>query len=297
MSQTSHATTPDDLRVLVVDDDALVLEALTRMLRRTGHEVHTASDFRAALEVLAREPVDLVLTDLVMPGGSGIDLLREIRTSHSDVPVIVLTGEPGVASAMKALEYGAFRYLAKPVHPNELTRIVADAAKARGLSKARDPLGARADLERRFHLAMDGLWMAAQPILATQGQHVVGWEMLMRSREPSLPHPGAVIEAAEQLSAVHALGRRVRSLTAEIIAKGPPARTYFVNVHPADLADSDLLDTHAPLSQHAKSIVLELTERSTLEGVGGVEERLKALRAMDYRIAVDDLGSGYAGLS
>lgn len=119
----------------------------------------------------------------------------------------------------------------------------------------------------------------------------------MRSREPSLPHPGAVIDAAEKLGAVHLLGRTTRALTAEAISREPGPATYFVNVHPADLADADLYDRAAPLTKHARRVVIEITERSTLEGVGDLGRRVGELRALGFRVAVDDLGAGYAGLS
>jgi EAL domain-containing protein (putative c-di-GMP-specific phosphodiesterase class I) len=70
-----------------------------------------------------------------------------------------------------------------------------------------------------------------------------------------------------------------------------------VNLHASDLEDEHLADPAAPLAAHAGRVVLEITERAALDGVQGVPERLAALRRLGYRVAVDDLGAGYAGLA
>jgi EAL domain-containing protein (putative c-di-GMP-specific phosphodiesterase class I) len=71
----------------------------------------------------------------------------------------------------------------------------------------------------------------------------------------------------------------------------------LVNLHPLDLEDPELLAHAAPLSAHAGLVILEITERGSLHGVGQLRDRVARLRALGYRIAVDDLGSGYAGLA
>jgi EAL domain-containing protein (putative c-di-GMP-specific phosphodiesterase class I) len=75
------------------------------------------------------------------------------------------------------------------------------------------------------------------------------------------------------------------------------AYTMFVKVHPSDLEDPDLLSSRGILSPFASRVVLEITERSGLEQVAGVGCRLKRLRELGYRIALDDIGAGYSGLS
>jgi EAL domain-containing protein (putative c-di-GMP-specific phosphodiesterase class I) len=77
----------------------------------------------------------------------------------------------------------------------------------------------------------------------------------------------------------------------------PEAGILFVNLHTTDLLDAELLSRAAPLSQIASRVVLEITERASLEKVKDVRARVAALREMGFRIAVDDLGAGYAGLT
>jgi EAL domain-containing protein (putative c-di-GMP-specific phosphodiesterase class I) len=131
---------------------------------------------------------------------------------------------------------------------------------------------------------------------STNGAAIYGYEALVRTSEPRLPHPGVLFDVAERLDRVHELGRAVRSKAAEFLSLGgiPVA---FVNVHPQELADDALLLPDAPLSRHARSVVLEITERQSIDGVPDLHERIKALRALGYRLAIDDLGAGYAGLT
>lgn len=284
-------------RVLVVDDDDLVRGAVVRMIRADGRTVLAAGSAEEALRIAGSEELDVVISDLRMPGIDGLMLLTKLRENNLDLPVIFLTGSPSIETAASAVAQGAFRYLLKPIDRAELTATLDQAERVRALSRARDPRDGRNALEANFRSAIDKMWMALQPIVQADSGTVIGYEALLRSREPSLPHPGAVLDAAEKLSAVHTLGRKVRGMIAEIVGAGPEEATYFVNLHPSDLADEELADASAPLSQFASRIVLELTERATLEGVGDLQRRMSALRTLGYRIAIDDLGAGYAGLS
>jgi EAL domain-containing protein (putative c-di-GMP-specific phosphodiesterase class I) len=84
---------------------------------------------------------------------------------------------------------------------------------------------------------------------------------------------------------------------AQALPRTPTGVLAFVNMHPRDLDDPDLYDAGAPLSRLAARVVLEVTERASLDGCHDVPERMARLRALGFRIAVDDLGAGYAGLS
>jgi EAL domain-containing protein (putative c-di-GMP-specific phosphodiesterase class I) len=86
-------------------------------------------------------------------------------------------------------------------------------------------------------------------------------------------------------------------LAAKEMALATPDATLFINLHPLDLADESLFDSHSPLTHIAERVVLEVTERAAIEQVEGVERRVVRLREHGFRIAVDDLGAGYAGLA
>jgi EAL domain-containing protein (putative c-di-GMP-specific phosphodiesterase class I) len=143
---------------------------------------------------------------------------------------------------------------------------------------------------------MAGLWIAYHPIVKAGAREVFGHEALLRSNEPSLPHPGAVLDAAERLDRLNALGRSIRSKAATPYLEDAKGR-LFVNLHVTDLADPSLTDSEAPLTKVADRVVLEITERSSLDEVKDARNRVAELREMGFQIAVDDMGAGYAGLT
>ncbi len=95
--------------VLIVDDEVNIRRVLAAMLKREGYEATTAADGEQALAVLAKTPVDVVVTDLVMPRMGGMDLLRRVSADFPDVPVIVITAHGSVDSAVAALKAGRLR--------------------------------------------------------------------------------------------------------------------------------------------------------------------------------------------
>ncbi|HEY5957961.1 MAG TPA: EAL domain-containing protein, partial [Polyangiaceae bacterium] len=203
---------------------------------------------------------------------------------------------------------GGFRYLVKPVPPDELVASVRAATslfrfgqlKQQALAllrRHRQGLSDRAGLELHFMNALDRLWVAFQPIIDCRSRSLVGYEALVRTSSPSLPNPAVLLDAAERLECVHVLGRQIRRLVSTRMPEAPPGLLFFVNVHPLDLNDEDLFLPSAPLSEVANRVVLEVTERDNLDAVSNLTGKLDSLRKLGFRIAVDDLGAGYAGLS
>jgi EAL domain-containing protein (putative c-di-GMP-specific phosphodiesterase class I) len=294
-------------RVLIVEDDRGLQEAYADILLGCGFDIATASDGEGALHQLVAHPFDVVLSDVVMPVGDGVDVLRAVRERDLDVPVVLVTGNPTVETAIAALELGALHYLVKPVAAAELVRCVEHAARLRKLASVKREalrwlghseglMGDRAGLEAVFGRSLASLHMAYQPIVRTRDGSVFAWEALLRTRESAVRGPLAFIEMAERLGRVRELSRRIRA-SVSLTAKRTPGVMFFVNLHPDDLLDEALYDARSALSALAPEIVLEITERSPLEGVPDVRERVRRLRALGFRLAVDDLGSGYSGLS
>jgi EAL domain-containing protein (putative c-di-GMP-specific phosphodiesterase class I) len=288
-------------RVVVVDDDPMVGASLSRVLSVSGYHVDAFTSPESAIAHLAREPADVVMSDVNMPGMTGLEMLAKLRAARADVPVVFLTGAPKVEDTMRAIELGAFRYLAKPIDSNQMNNVVRDAVKWGRLTRAttQGPDATDRDaLEAAFGRTLGTIKMAYQPIVSASTRKMFGYEALMRSQEKELPSPPAVLDAAEKLGRIHVLGRRLREITAgQLAAAQPFDHTFFVNLHSSDLADPTLYDAGSPLSAFAHSVILEITERASLEGIGEIERRIATLREMGYRIAVDDLGAGYAGLS
>ena len=151
------------------------------------------------------------------------------------------------------------------------------------------------ELEDKLDRCLSQLTMHFQPIVHASTRARFGYEALLRSHDKSLPHPGAILDAAERLERVSALGRRVRSATANVIANSPVERgVVFVNLHLLDLNDKQLTSAFSPLSKVASRVVLEITERTSLDGQLDLRYRVAELRELGFRIAIDDLGGGHA---
>ena len=295
-------------RLLVIDDNEALLRVHDRVLTRAGYQVETAGDGQAAVRALARTSFDAILSDIDMPGIDGLALLERVRAHDIDVPVVLITGMPSMETAIRAMEHGALRYLVKPVEASALVEVAAVAVRAHRLAKAKRQalelvggvdrfVGDQAGLAASLDRAIATLYIVYQPIVSWANRRVYAYEALLRSREPTMLLPGAIVDAAERLGRVHQLGRAVRARAIEPLARLPADVVLFVNLHPDDLLDPELYAAEGPFSAAASRIVLEITERASLHAIGDVRERVAALRRLGFRIAIDDLGAGYAGLT
>lgn len=295
-------------QILILDDEPELLQVFAELLRDAGHEVATVCNVPEALGLLARGGFDAVVSDINMPGMGGIDLLRAVRERDPDLPVLLVTGNPTLETAIQALEHGAVQYLLKPVLSDVLVSGVERSLRLRRMATLRrealsylrehpGPEADRASLDASLSRALAGLWIAYQPIVRASDGSVFGHEALLRTTEQSLPDPGALLAAAERLGRVPEVGRGVRGRVATMLEEAAIHGSVFVNLHVLDLSDAALLSPDAPLSKRARDVVLEITERASIEAIPDVRGRVRALREMGYRIAVDDLGAGYAGLT
>jgi EAL domain-containing protein (putative c-di-GMP-specific phosphodiesterase class I)/CheY-like chemotaxis protein len=293
--------------VLMVDDEPALLTAYARSLELAGFAVTKVGDGRQAIELIGQQRFDAIISDIAMPELDGIEVLRRVRERDLDVPVILITGGASLETALQAVEHGALKYLQKPIDMSTLVSAVTQATRLCKMARLKreavellgDPskgFGDRTSLEAAFKRALDGLWMAYQPIVQYSQKRIIAYEALLRSSEPALPHPGAIIDAAQRLDMLPTLGRTVRAHIAGTLTKMPIAQV-FVNLHPSDLLDDDLFNKHAPLTKLASKVVLEITERASLDDIADVQARIAKLRQLGFRIAIDDVGAGYAGLT
>jgi EAL domain-containing protein (putative c-di-GMP-specific phosphodiesterase class I) len=295
--------------VLLVDDDQAVRKMMQKVLTKAGLNVHAVERAREALEILKRgRRFEAIVTDLMMPEMDGMQLLRFVRQLDLEVPMIIVTGNPTLESAIMAMEYGGFRYLPKPVENQRLVEVVREAAmqyrvsllkrKALEICEAGGWLLQDLDqLEERFEQALLRLWIAYQPIVAWPEERVYGYEALVRSFDPDLPRPGMLFDAAERLGRVQDLGQRIRDAVAQSAASAPSDALIFTNLHALDLTNDALYSSGSALAGIASRVVLEVTERASLHRIHDLKDRMRTLRELGYRIAVDDLGAGYSGLS
>jgi EAL domain-containing protein (putative c-di-GMP-specific phosphodiesterase class I) len=295
-------------RVLMVEDEVALLRVLSRCLERAGFHVERAQSGLRATELLARESFDAVVTDVSMPGLTGVDVLRAARARDLEVPVLLMTGAPDVSSAAEAVHYGACEYVVKPFRPERLEQLVRRAVGLNRMAKAKreamhalgihqPEAGDRAGLEVTLTRALDSMWMAYQPIVHASTGALFAYEALLRSNEPALPNPEAILDAAEKLGRLEDVGRAVRQKAPEPMDSAPPPALLFVNLHATDLADETLGSPTSALTAIAPRVVLEITERAALPDAKDVRAAVARLREKGFRIAIDDLGAGYAGLA
>ena len=135
------------LKVLLVDDETGILDSLRILFRGAGYEVATAKGGAEALELLGRSKPDLVVTDIRMPGTSGLEVLSGTRDVDPEIPVILMTAQASLQSAVRAVNEGAYYYLQKPFANEELLAICKRAAEARVLKAENRQL--RKEIRRR----------------------------------------------------------------------------------------------------------------------------------------------------
>jgi len=139
-------------KILIADDEPLFLQTTGELLTKAGYECVCVADAGAALDALARERFDLVLSDLNMPGNAQLELLREGRAQWPEVPLIVITGVPSLPTAIESLRLGIVDYLLKPVRYRDLLSSIRRTLGTRGGQSAREPRSddQRRELGRRF---------------------------------------------------------------------------------------------------------------------------------------------------
>ena len=308
MTVTSAAVEVRQSRILAVDDDPSMRRLAEKVLTSPARIVDTAGSGAEALELLRGAHYEVILTDIAMPGMTGLEFLRAVRDYDPDVPVVLVTGSPALETAIESMEYGAFRYLLKPVSPADMQAVVDRAIRLHAIARLRrraldivsgDALrpSDRASLEGPFQRAIQSLHMVYQPIVSSRERRVYGYEALVRTSEPMLVSPADLLASAEQLTRVRDLGRAIRRRVAEDSVNAPPGSVLFVNLHVSELEDEALYSPNAPLTKIASRVVLEITERASLEEIKDVPGKISRLRELGFRLAVDDLGAAYSGLS
>ena len=152
-------------------------------------------------------------------------------------------------------------------------------------------------LENAFEQAMETMTLHFQPIVWAKTHEVFGYEALLRTNDDVIPNPGEMFDAAERLNRVELLGRIIRAQICQLSSRAPEGGLLFVNMHALDLLDRSLTSRYSPLAKIRERVVLEVTERDSLERLGDVGFRIAELRQMGYKIAIDDLGAGHARMN
>lgn len=285
--------------VLVVVADPNEAARLVGSLADAGHAAVAAHDAGAAIDELVRRRFDVLVIDGELSEVPGTDLVAVVRAYDIEVPILVLTqtAAPWIGAGVGLL--------AKPVVLGTFVRSVERARHSlretkrlrRELVKEAPSAGPVEELGAVFDRALEAMFIAFQPIMQKERPSVFGYEALMRSGEPKMSTPLPMLAAAEKLGRLDDLGRHVRDLAATAFSGAPDDALLFVNLHSSDLLDTTLYDSSSALGAIANRVVLEITERATIEHYDDVPARVSVLRFQGFRVAIDDLGAGYAGLT
>ncbi len=268
-------------RLLVVDDDDSLRRVTQVQLEQKGYQVITAADGAGALETLQRLPVDLVLTDLMMPGMSGLELLERIRTDYPDLTVIMITAFGTIETAVEAMRAGAYHYVTKPVQIEELHLTVSHALEHQELREQVRVLRATLDEKYGFEnilgrsnvllSVLDMASRAAQTITTVliRGETGTGKELLAKAvhfNSPRRERPFITVNCGaipKELIESELFGHVKGSFTGAVAHKRGKAET----AHGGTL----FLDEIGELPLELQVKLLRLLQQGEVEKVGATE--------------------------
>jgi two-component system response regulator AtoC len=243
---TDRATTQLG-RVLVVEDEAYVRDSLVEILRARRFEASPASSVAEALEHLARVPVDVVLSDLRMPGADGLELVRRMQTAAPDVPVVILTGHGNVASAVECLKAGASDYILKPAEPEALEVALERALRGRALRREVRYLRSTVADEAEEALGESEAWRRVEAMIAA-----------------AAPTDSGVLLTGESGTGKELLARRLHALSAR--GSGPFVKVNCAAV-PLEMWESEFFGHRSgsfPGASEDREGRFQLADRGTL---------------------------------
>ncbi len=319
--------------LLIVDDEPQVRKLLETLLQHEGYQTLSASNGEEALQLVAQQPPDLILLDVMMPGMDGYEVASQLKgnPATANIPIIMLSALSESSARLSGLETGAEEFISKPVERVELWLRVRNLLrlKAHGdqlqqhsrrleqqLSQHSDENvrmnvhdQARIDLEKALRHAVerDEFTLHYQPKVELASGAVCALEALLRWDRPGFGavSPAVFVPVLESLGLIVPVGRWVIDRVCQQIAawqrSAIGAVEVSVNVSGHQLIEGDLIaDIALILASHDVDphwLEVELTEGSLMENTQHTIAGLQRLRAMGVKISIDDFGTGYSSLA
>lgn len=272
-----------DLQLLLVDDDDELRADMANFLSRQGHQVEQCASGQEALQTIERRTFDVIVLDLIMPGMSGLEVLKELQEKHADCEVVMLTGEGTVQSAVEAMKLGAREFLTKPISLKELDRLVRKAYDTGQLRKENQQLkavirhqqrpakiiGESEQMQEVFRL-INRVGPTNKPILI-QGESGTGKELVARALHDASPL------ADKPLVVINCAALPETLLESELFGYEKGAFTGATGVKQGlfEVADGGTLfiDEIGELAPGLQAKLLRVLEDGMFRRVGSVKER------------------------
>ncbi len=259
-------------KILVIDDEPSLRRVLAELLGNQGYEVFVAENFESAELMINTEDLDLLITDLMLPGKSGIEILEWVKSRSSDLPVMMITAFGTIDAAVQAMKFGAFDFVTKPFKPEHLFAVVRKAIESRRRIKKEPFMDA---------MSADGVGPIAVPLL---GQSKFAERLRQEVERISKNLSSVVIEGE--------LGSGKRSIAYEIHRRSAHSRGPFIQFHFDAIAEQDQMSEWFGVEKGAEPHVffsrpgvLELAQNGTLfvEGIErmGVELQNKLFQTIE----------------
>ena len=286
----TQATAKPVLELLFVDDDAELRSDMANYFSRHGHSVEQCASGEEAVELVERRAFDVVVLDLMMPGMSGLDVLKELQARNAECEVVVLTGEATIESAVDAMKLGAREFLTKPISLKELDRLVRKAYETGQLRKENRQLkaalrhqqkppriiGESPQMQEMFRL-IARVGPTDKPILI-QGESGTGKELVARALHEASPI------ADKPLVVINCAALPETLLESELFGYEKGAFTGAVGTKQGlfEVADGGTLfiDEIGELALGLQAKLLRVLEDGTLRRVGSVKERRVRVRLL-----------------
>jgi len=290
--------------VLFVDDEREVTRGIRLALRKEPYKVLIANSAKDGLALLQQKKIDVVISDERMPEMGGAEFLTIVRKLYPETIRLILSGQSSLESAIGAInDAGIYRFLRKPCDPHDLALSLSQALEEHASNRRYGAWEQNHGLEtikrdeEKFERALGEAWMAFQPIIRTTDKSIFAYEALLRVDDGETSGPGMLFALADRVDRVQDLERTIRGLVGARMPDVPPDTNILININPTSLNDDLLYSADTELSKHASKIVIEITERDSVQEIPDLQGKIAKLRELGFRIAVDDLGAGYAGLT
>ena len=290
--------------VLVIEDDLPIVEMLSLILETRGYKVELASNGHEALE-RCRGPIDLILLDLLLPDMEGLEVchyLKQAETTRNTPLIILSSNNCRLDQKVQCFQLGADDFLTKPFDNEELFARMHSLLRRRSLLpelEAQDKFELLRDL--RMVIDQELIDPFFQPVYTINpSPKLLGIEVLSRPNiHGILRDPELLFHAALHLGSYYELETLVWRKALNILGTAGFEQNIFLNCSPYLVEDNNFPQVHKMISQASvsvRNIFLELTERSSISQYKLFYERLKEYRNYGFKVAIDDVGSGYASL-